>query len=215
MKAEIKSVCVGMPKLVDDDGREVLTAIWKHPVDKRVKVHKLSIEGDGQADLTVHGGRDKAVYVYPDKHYPTWKAELAVEALEPAQFGENLAVSEVDESNVRIGDRFRFGTVEAVVAQPRLPCFKLALRMADKTFPQRFLKSGRLGFYLRIETEGETGAGDSFERIGKAGHEFSITRLWETVFGGERDADTAARALELLPHLDEGWERRLQMIARR
>lgn len=202
-----------MPRIVDDNGKEVLTGIWKHPVDGQVAVHPLGIEGDGQADLTVHGGRDKAVYVYPDKHYPTWAQEIGADGLEPAQFGENLTVTEVDESSVRIGDRFRFGTVEAVVAQPRLPCFKLAIRMGDKTFPQRFLKSGRLGFYLRIDTPGETRAGDAFERIGKAGHEFTISRLWNTVFG-DRDADDAARALELLPHLDEGWERRLRMIAR-
>ena len=213
MTATIKSLCIGMPRVVQDNGKDVLTGIWKYPVEDPVQVGKLGIQGDGQADLTVHGGRDKAVYVYPDSHYPAWEKEIGAEALEPAQFGENLTVTEVDESNVHIGDRFRFGTVEAVVAQPRLPCFKLAIRMGDKTFPQRFLKSGRLGFYLRIDTGGETRAGDAFERIGRAGHEFTISRLWQTVFG-ERDADDAARALELLPHLDEGWERRLRMIAR-
>lgn len=215
MTAVINSLCTGMPKIVNDNGREVLTGIWKHPVENRVNVHALGIEGDGQADLTVHGGHDKAVYAYPKKHYATWAEELGVDELEPAQFGENLTVSEIDEDNVRIGDRVRFGTVTAIVAQPRLPCFKLAIRMADKTFPQRFLKSGRLGLYLRIEEEGETGVGDAFEVVEPAVHDFTITRLWEIVFGGSRNAADAASALEFMPYLDEGWVRRLRMIAER
>ena len=213
MTAVIDSVSIGEPRTVVHDGRDVETGIYKSPVDGPVRVTALGIEGDGQADLSVHGGRDKAVYAYPLKHYASWAAELGVDALEPSQFGENLAVTEIDEDNVRIGDRFRFGTVVAIVAQPRLPCFKLGIRMGDPGFPPRFLQSGRLGIYLRVEAEGETQAGDAFELVEPAPHRITVTMLWRCVFGKDVDRDLARRCLDQMPHLDEGWRRRLQARA--
>ena len=213
MTAIIDSVSIGEPRTVVHDGRDVETGIYKSPVDGPVRVTELGIEGDGQADLSVHGGRDKAVYAYPAKHYTSWAAELEVDELSPAQFGENLTVTEIDEDNVRIGDRFRFGSVVAVVAQPRLPCFKLGIRMGDPEFPPRFLQSGRLGIYLRVEAEGETQAGDTFELVERAGHGITVTGLWRCVFGKSADRDLARHCLDQLPHLDEGWRRRLTVRA--
>ena len=210
MTSMIQGISIGKPRTVVHDGRDVETGIYKSPVDGPVRVTKTGIIGDGQADLSVHGGRDKAVYAYPLKHYPTWAAELGVDELEPSQFGENLAITGIDEDAVRIGDRFRFGSVVAVVAQPRLPCFKLGIRMGDPGFPPRFLQSGRLGIYLRVETEGETQAGDAFELVEQAGHGISVTRLWRCVFGKDVDRELARQCLEVMPHLDEGWRRRLR-----
>lgn len=216
MPAMIHAVCIGMPATVRHNGKDVETGIFKAPVDERVCVTETGITGDGQADLRVHGGRDKAVYVYSYDHYPAWADELGVESLEPSQFGENLMVSGVNEADVCVGDRYRFGTVTAVVAQPRLPCYKLGIRMGDDKFPAVFLQKGRLGFYLRIDGEGETAAGDPFERVGRAAHGITVTALWQTVFhkhAGEETREKAARCLELMPHLDEGWRRRLRARA--
>jgi len=213
MTAIISSIAIGEPITVEHEGRQVTTGIYKSPVAGPVRVTRLGIEGDGQADLTVHGGRDKAVYAYPDKHYPSWSAELGLDALEPSPFGENLAVTEIDEDSVHIGDRFSFGSVVAVVAQPRLPCFKLGIRMNDPDFPPRFLQSGRLGIYLRVEQEGEAKPGDAFELVEAAGHGITVTALWRCVFGKDRDPGLARRCLELMPHLDEGWRRRLRARA--
>ena len=196
MSATIESICVGKPKTVHHDGKAVSTGIFKSPVDHRVAVGLLNIDGDGQADLSVHGGRDKAVYVYSSRHYETWAAELGLAALGPSPFGENLAVSEISEQDVVLGSRYRFGSVLGVAAQPRLPCFKLGIRREDDTFPNRFLASGRLGFYLRIEEPGETGAGDAFELVDCPGHGITVHALWQTVFGGRKDTAAARRCLD-------------------
>ena len=211
----ISEIAVSAPVTVWHDGKEIRTGIFKSPVAGRVSVTRAGIVGDGQADLTVHGGRDKAVYVYPQCHYPTWASELAAAALEPGQFGENLTVTAVSEATVNVGDRFRFGSVVAVVSQPRLPCFKLGIRMRDNAFPQRFLQSGRLGFYLRIEEEGETEAGDAFALVEPAAHGITVTKLWETVFAPESTSEMAQCCLDLLPYLDAGWQRRLRQKAGR
>jgi len=210
MTAKIETLCIGQPVTVLHDGKEVLTGIFKSPVDGRVQVTKTGIIGDGQADLSVHGGRDKAVYVYPQAYCNTWAEELGRESLEPAQFGENLTVSGVTDESVCVGDRYRFGSVVATVTQPRLPCFKLGIRMQDDKFPARFLQRARMGFYLRVEEEGETGAGDGFELLERAEHGISVLNVWEAVYAKDRKAKDAGRCLELLPHLDAGWRMRLR-----
>lgn len=213
MDAIIRTVCVGRPKTVSHGGKQVETGIFKAPVDHRVPVGLLNIEGDGQADLRVHGGRDKAVYVYAAHHYDVWAAELGLAAMEPSPFGENLAVSKISEQDVVLGSRYRFGTVTAIAAQPRWPCFKLGIRRQDDAFPNRFLASGRLGFYLRIEETGEIGAGDAFELVDRPDHGITVHELWQTVFGDRKDAVSAQRCLDLLPYLDKGWRWRLRTIA--
>lgn len=213
-QASIRQVAVGLPRTLRHDGRPVSTGIFKDPVRGRVSVTFDGLVGDGQADLSVHGGRDKAVYVYPEVHYAAWSRELRTDGLEPAQFGENLTISELSEQTVTLGDTYRFGSVVAVVAQPRLPCFKLGIRMNDGDFPARFLQSSRLGFYLRVEEEGETGLGDTFELLDRPAHGITVHDLWHFVFRDAADAETADRFLKLLPYIDEGWKRRLRLKAK-
>lgn len=210
MTATIAAISVGLPKTVRHEGKDVLTGIFKAPVEGTVRVGEMGIEGDGQANLRVHGGRDKAVYAYPSVHYPAWARELGREALEPSQFGENLAVTGLDETSVVIGDRYRAGSVEMLVAQPRSPCAKLGIRMGDAGFPPRFLASGRLGFYLRVEQPGEFAAGDEIVHLARPGHGITVHDLWQTVFDPANARFSPARCLDELPHLDAGWIRRLK-----
>ena len=209
---KIIEVCVGMPKNVQHGRKSVSTGIFKVPVHGPAVAGLRHLVGDGQADLKVHGGRDKAMYAYPQEHYAYWAKELGVARLESSQFGENLTVSGMTETRVVLGDTYRLGDVIATVTQPRLPCFKLGIRMADDTFPNRFLNSGRLGFYLRVEQEGTLRAGDGIELLQRPGHDISIFRLWQAVFGPEQNAADAQLALDSLPLLDAGWRRRLRQI---
>ena len=208
-------ISVAMPKEVHFNGKDTMTGIFKRPVAGRVKVNSLHLDGDGQADLKVHGGRDKAIYVYPGCHYPTWAKELGVEDLEAAQFGENLTVAGMTEKNVVLGDRYQIGSTLVVVTQPRLPCFKLGIRMADESFPNRFLASGRLGFYLRVEQTGSMQTGDAIELVDRPDHDISVHDLWSIVFAESRVPESAGRALASLPDIDDGWRRRLRQIAKR
>ena len=156
------SVNVGLPREVDTGRRVVETAIWKAPVEGRVKVRHDNLEGDRQADLTVHGGPDKAVYAYAIEETRLWEEELGRD-LGPGAFGENLTTEGVDVSGAVLGERWRIGTTLLEVVQPRLPCFKLGLKMGDPTFLRRFALASRPGAYLKILEEGELGAGDPIE----------------------------------------------------
>jgi MOSC domain-containing protein YiiM len=143
----------------------VRTAIWKSPVAGLVRVRRLNLEGDGQADPGVHGGREKAVYAYPSEHYELWRKELELLELGWGSFGENLTTVGLTESTVRIGDRLRIGTVELQVTKPRLPCYKLALRLGRPEILRRLLQTGRTGFYLAVLEEGHLAAGDDIECV--------------------------------------------------
>ena len=211
----IYEVCVGKPTTVHHRGKDVSTGVFKSPVTATVEAKLLNLTGDGQADLRVHGGRDKAIYVYPRVHYEYWAAKLAGRELESSQFGENITVDGASEEEVVIGDRYRVGSVRVFVTQPRLPCFKLGIRMNDPDFPALFLQSGRLGFYLRVEEEGSLRRGDEFELIERPAHGMSVQSLWTSVFGQMPDAEAARQALQLLPHLDQGWKRRLRAVGSR
>jgi MOSC domain-containing protein YiiM len=210
MTRRITQVCVGRPAEVNVNGRIVLSGIFKSPVKGSVEVNSFNLAGDGQADLTVHGGRDKAIYAYPQEHYAYWAKALGVDTLEDAQFGENLTVTGLTEENVIIGDKYKVGTAIVMVTQPRLPCFKLGIRIGDEAFPRRFLDSGRLGLYLRVETEGVLRCGDTFQLIERPTHGISVHDLWRMVFRSQGDAQLA---LEHLRHLDAGWLRRLKRKA--
>ena len=164
----VLSLSVGLPREVEWHGRTVLTSIFKAPVDRRLHVTTLNIEGDEQSDLTVHGGVDKAVYAYPSEHYEFWRRELPRVDLPWGVFGENLTTVGLLEADVHIGDRFRIGSAEFVVTQPRLPCFKLGIRFGRPDILKRFLQSGRTGFYFAVTREGEIGAGDSIEPVDRA-----------------------------------------------
>jgi MOSC domain-containing protein YiiM len=157
--ASVVSVNVGAVRTVEWHGRSVTTGIWKSPVDGRVAVRGVNLVGDDQADRRIHGGPDKAVYVYAVEDYEWWSKELDRE-LGPGTFGENLTVTGVDLGQLVIGSRWIVGTTELEVSQPRQPCFKLGIRMGDAGFVDRFDEAARYGAYLRIVREGDVGAGD-------------------------------------------------------
>jgi len=199
------AVSVGQPRDVQDDRRgAVSTGIWKAPVSRSVHIGELGLEGDGQADLINHGGPDKAVYAYPAEHYPLWARELGREDLAPAGFGENLTTAGLLESAVWIGDRFRIGTVELEVSQPRTPCFKLGLRFGDAGMVKRFLASGRSGFYLRVVHEGEVTAGDAIERTARGEGAMTVAEVNWLMHWGREERAGAVRAVAL-PALAAGW----------
>jgi MOSC domain-containing protein YiiM len=159
------SVNVGRPRLVSWEGRTVSTGIFKTPVDGPVTLRLLNLDGDRQADLTVHGGKTKAVYAYPFEHYEFWRNELPDMELPYGMFGENFTTSGLFEDAVHIGDRFRVGTAEVMVTEPRMPCYKLGLKFGRSDIIKRFLQSRRSGFYFAVLQEGEVKAGDSIELL--------------------------------------------------
>jgi MOSC domain-containing protein YiiM len=161
------SLNVGTPREIEVRGEIVLTSIFKDPVKGVRRVARLNIEGDQQSDLSVHGGMNKAVYAYPSEHYVFWREELPNAELEWGAFGENLTTEGLLESTTCIGDRLRIGTAELVVTQPRMPCFKLAMRFGRQDMIKRFLKSGRSGFYLSVAKEGELSAGDAITLLSR------------------------------------------------
>ena len=165
---QLISVNVGRPREVEWKGHSVVTSIFKAAVDGAVDVSATNVDGDEQSDLSVHGGRNKAVYGYPSEHYEFWKRELGVEELPWAAFGENLTTEGLLEAKLRIGDRFRVGTVELEVTQPRWPCFKLGFRFGREDMVKRFAKSGRSGFYFSVVSEGRLQAGDCIEVISRS-----------------------------------------------
>lgn len=170
---EIVSVNVGRTREVDWNGQSVSTAIWKFPVSGRHLVAGVNVAGDDQADRTVHGGDDKAVYAYALEDYQWWEACLD-RPLDPGTFGENLTVRGVDLNAAIIGERWRIGTVLLQVTQPRVPCFKLGIRMGDHHFPRRFAKAGRPGAYLSIIEPGELGSGDTVQIVHRPDHALTI-----------------------------------------
>jgi MOSC domain-containing protein YiiM len=164
---QVISINVGLPREVAWRDQIVRTSIFKEPVKGRVRVDRLNIEGDRQSDLTVHGGVDKAVYVYPSEHYEFWRKELPDFDLPWGAFGENLTTTGLSENDVRIGDRFAIGSAEFVVTQPRMPCFKLTIRFGRADMIKRFYRSGRSGFYLAVAKEGEIGVGDAIALLSR------------------------------------------------
>jgi len=172
---KVLSVNVGLPRLVEYRGEPVATGIFKEPVVGRIRVNELNLEGDRQADLRVHGGYYKAVYVYPSEHYEFWKREFPEMELPFGIFGENLTTTGLLEKDVFAGDRLGIGTAEFIVTQPRQPCFKLGIRFGRVDIIKRFAKSGRSGFYLSIEKTGELEAGNTVEILDRGQSEVSIT----------------------------------------
>jgi MOSC domain-containing protein YiiM len=162
---QVISINVGQPREVPWRDAIVETSIFKEPVTGRVRVDRLNIEGDRQSDLTVHGGVNKAVYVYPSEHYEFWRRELPDAELPWGAFGENLTTAGLTEDSVHIGDRFAIGSAEFVVTQPRTPCFKLTIRFGRPDMIKRFYRSGRSGFYLAVAKEGEIGPGDEISLL--------------------------------------------------
>jgi MOSC domain-containing protein YiiM len=172
----LESVNVGAVQSVEIEGRSVKTAIWKSPVDGRVALRGVNLAGDDQADRTVHGGPDKAVYAYAREDYDWWASELS-RSLEPGTFGENLTVTGLDLNAAVVGERWQVGSAQLEVSEPRFPCFKLGIRMGDPRFLRRFAQAGRPGTYLRIVSEGEVGAGDPVEVASRPNHGVTIGKF--------------------------------------
>src|SRR4051812_27803799 len=200
----VLALSVGRPREVEWRGKPVLTSIFKTPVARRLRVTALNFEGDEQSDLTVHGGVDKAVYVYPAEHYENWRRELPGMDLPCAVFGENLTTEGLLE-DVRIGDRFRIGSAEFVVTQPRLPCYKLGVRFGRPDILKRMLQSGRTGFYFAVTTEGEVGAGDAIEPIAMADEGLTVADVVNLYTVDAKNQELLRRATEssILP---ESWK---------
>jgi MOSC domain-containing protein YiiM len=197
----IISINVGLPRLVQRNGEVVSTGIFKEPVTGPVVVRTLNLDGDRQADLSVHGGPEKAVYVYPFEHYDFWKRELPEMELPWGMFGENFTTTGLLETEVNIGDKFRVGAAEVMVTQPRMPCYKLGIRFGRTDIIKRFLRSERTGFYVSVLKEGEVDTRDEFSLIEKntAGvRVVDITRLYSSD-KGNIELMRRAIATEALP----------------
>ncbi len=202
------SLNVGLPHQVPAIGGTVLTAIFKAPVEGRVVLRGNNLAGDRQADLTVHGGRDKAVYGYPHEHYAQWRAELDGMELPFGMFGENLTTEGVTEHQLHIGDTLRIGSTVLKVTQPRMPCYKLALRFGRPDMVKRFWRSGRSGFYFSVVEEGDIGAGDAIELIAEDPGRVTIAQVGELARAERPDRELLQRALA--SPLKGGWKEQLQ-----
>jgi MOSC domain-containing protein YiiM len=201
---KVVSVSVGLPREVEWRGKTVRTSIFKEPVAGRVRVGRLNLEGDRQADLTVHGGTDKAVYVYPAEHYAFWREQLPGTDLPWGAFGENMTTEGLVEDGVHIGDQFAIGSAQFAVTQPRMPCFKLGIRFGRPDVVKLFLRSGRSGFYLEVSREGEVQAGDTITLIAR--HDPAVT-VAEIVRLYAEDAvnQELLRTASELSALPQGW----------
>jgi MOSC domain-containing protein YiiM len=201
---KLQSISVGLPREVEWRGKTVRTSIFKAPVSGRVRVGQLNLEGDQQSDLSVHGGIEKAVYVYPSEHYAFWRAELPGVDLPRGVFGENFTTEGLLENAVHIGDRLRAGSAEFVVTQPRLPCFKLGIRFGRPDMVKRFQRGGRTGFYLAVLREGEATAGDSLAFIARDEHGVTVADVVGLYMADSANQDVLRRVSDLAA-LPEGW----------
>jgi len=206
---KLLSVNVGLPRLLAWKGNTFKTGIFKKPVSGRVMLRTTNLDGDRQADLSVHGGPNKAAYGYPSEHYEFWHAELPGQPLDWGAFGENFTTAGLHEAQVSIGDRYRVGSAVVMVRTPRLPCFKLAAKFQRDDIIERFLRSGRSGFYFSVIEEGEVGAGDQFEFLGREDPNLTIAEMLRLYASGSPDLESLQRAVQvkLLP---EGWRERFQ-----
>ncbi len=201
--AKVISLNVGLPRTVNFHGQAVTTGIFKEPVKERIKLRRLNLDGDRQADLTVHGGPDKAVYAYPAEHYHYWKKRLANMQLQWGMFGENLTTEGLLEDQVNIGDIFRIGSSEVVATQPRMPCYKLGVKFGSMDIVKKFMDSKLPGIYFRVLKEGEVGAGDAIELISRDENNITVKDIVQLVTG-KGDMETIRRAVSIKA-LPEAW----------
>ena len=199
------SLNVGLPRDVNWQKKMVRTSIWKNPVEGRIRVSKLNLEGDRQSDLSVHGGADKAVYAYPSQHYSFWRSELPGVDLPWGVFGENLTTQGLLEDQIRIGDRVQMGSAEFIVTQPRMPCFKLGIRFNRTDMVKRFLGSKRTGFYFAVQREGEVAAGDPIHFGDRQEGGMTIADIVNLYTMDSESQELLRRATELRA-LPESWK---------
>ena len=196
----VRSVNVGRTRSFDYNGRKATSGIWKYPVSGRVSVRGVNVEGDEQADRTVHGGPDKAVYSYAAEDYEWWGEQLG-RSLEFGEFGENLTTHGLDLTGALVGERWEFGSAVLEVSEPRMPCWKLGFRVGDPAFVRQFAKAGRPGTYLRIVTAGEIGEGDEIRVISQPSHGLSVSDIFRIYTS---DRHEAQRLLQV-PEVPESW----------
>jgi MOSC domain-containing protein YiiM len=201
----IISINVGLPREVNWQNKIVTTGIFKEPIQGRIMLRTLNLDGDQQADLTVHGGVDKAVYAYPSEHYDYWRAELPGMNLPWGMFGENFTIEGLLEQDAYIGDRFRIGETEVTVTEPRMPCYKLGIKFGRADIIKRFLASRRTGFYLSVARQGMVGAGDAMELIGREQQEISVADITRLYAFAKDDLKMLRRAVEV-EALPESWK---------
>jgi MOSC domain-containing protein YiiM len=199
------SVNVGLPRLVLRDGEPVSTGIFKEPVAGRVRVRTLNLDGDRQADLSVHGGLSKAVYVYPSEHYEFWRQRFPEMDLPWGMFGENFTTAGLTESGVNIGDKLHMGSAKLMVTEPRMPCYKLGLRFGRSDIIRQFLASERTGFYLAVLEEGDVGAGDQIEFIEKDKHDVRVSDITRLYSRDKQNIELLRRAIQV-EALPESWK---------
>ena len=207
MKSDTKiiSVNVGAPRIVMNDGDPVSTGIFKEPVAGRVMLSTLNLDGDRQADLSVHGGPSKAVYVYPSEHYDFWKRELPEMKLPWGMFGENFTSAGLIESAINIGDKFRVGSAVVMATEPRMPCYKLGIKFGRPDIVKRFLASERTGFYFAVLQEGEIGAGDSIELTEKNKDSLRVSEITALYTREKNNVGLLRRAIGV-DALPESWK---------
>lgn len=203
------SLNVGRPRLVVSKGEPVSTGIFKEPVSGPVMLRTLNLDGDRQADLTVHGGISKAVYAYPLEHYEFWRRELPEMELPYGMFGENFTTTGLFEDGVNVGDRFSVGEAELMVTEPRLPCYKLGIKFGRTDIIRKFLQSRRTGFYFAVGKEGMVKAGDSFELLSRDPNQITIADIVR-LYAFEKDDLEALRRVVKLEALSESWREHFQ-----
>ena len=206
---KLLSVNVGLPRDVVAGDRVVRTSIFKVPVTGRIPIHDNNLAGDRQSDLSVHGGRAKAIYAYPVEHYAFWREQLPHIDLQPGHFGENLTVEGLIEEQVHVGDRLKIGSAELVVTQPRLPCFKLGIRFDRSDMVKRFLHSRRSGFYMAVAAEGDVAAGDTITVLERHPAAVSITELLGMYLKEAIDPERLRAAIDI-PALSDSWRKDLK-----
>jgi MOSC domain-containing protein YiiM len=207
--SSVVSINVGTPRTIETRNGPVSTAIFKEPVTGRIAIHGHNLEGDRQADPRVHGGPYKAVYAYPSEHYAYWAEQLGgFETQKFGLFGENLTTAGLDEDEIRIGDQFRIGSALLQVTQPRMPCYKLALRWERTDMVKRFWRSGRPGFYLSVVEEGSVGAGDAIELVKPGPEQVTVGDVVRLYQGLDRDETKLQLALQT--PLRGSWKQELR-----
>jgi MOSC domain-containing protein YiiM len=203
------SINVGRPRLVVWNGQTVSTGIFKSPTTGPVMLRTLNLDGDRQADLTVHGGPTKAAYLYPSEHYLYWRDELPEMELPWGMFGENFTIAGLDESRVNIGDRYRLGAAEVTVTEPRMPCYKLGIKFGRTDIIRKFLASGRTGFYVSVQREGAVEANDEIELIERDPNNVTVADITRLYAGDKNDAELLQRAIAL-EALPDSWREKFR-----
>jgi len=205
---KVVSVNVGLPKQISYGKRQVVTSIFKEPIEGRVKVTTLNLDGDAQADLSVHGGLDKAIYSYSEEHYKYWKEVYPTIVMPFGMFGENLTTQGLNEDTVNIGDQYQIGSSRLVVTQPRMPCYKLGIKFGRMDILEKFINSQRPGIYYKVLEEGELGAGDNIKLLYKDKNNVTINDIVSLYVNDRNDEENISKMKRAakLKSLPESWK---------